>query len=449
MHNLVIIGGGAAGLSAALEARKINGEANIILISNEKLFYSPCSLPFVIGGYIEGFEKITGNLAEICEEIKIKCVIDEVREIDTENKKVSTKEEGEFPYNSLVIATGGIPFRPPIPGIDKDNIFNLKDIHDAKRILERIPGSKKAAVVGGGAVGIEIAASLRKRGLDVTLIEYCENLLVKSFDADMSSQVKEKLQEEGINVITGRGVEEFIGEGRVTGVKAGQIYEADMVVLGTGVRADGRLAEDAGIETVKGAIKTDGFMQTNINNVYAAGDCTFSVSLITFKPTLSQLGTSAMRQGKAAGANAVGGYAIVEGVLNSMVLKIFDLEIGRTGLTGEDTKMDGFHTVVGKIKTTTKATYFPGTESVVVKLIFNALNRRLIGAQVVGKGEGVAEKIDLCALAIQNNNTMEDLMKLKYCYTPPLTPIDNAIVDAAENAHRKTLRIKEVRKRRF
>ncbi len=450
MHDLVVIGGGGAGLTAALTAKKLNWEANITLISNTDVYYSPCALPFVISGEIPHFDNIIHNLKNLCEEIHINCVIDTAVEIDINRNIVKTESGKEFGYKSLIIATGGIPRTLNIEGSKLDGIFTLQKIEDAKRILERVKHSRRVAVIGGGAIGVEIASALRKRCLEVTLIEKCDHLFPGSFDTDFSDIIRNALRDEGITIITGRSVDKFVGDDYVEGVLIGNYkISVDMVVLGVGLKPNAVLAERAGIKTVNGAIQVDGWMQTNVKGVYAAGDCIFTKSLVTGRPTLSQLGTSAIRQGRVAGTNAVGGYATIEGVLNSMILKIFDLEMGRTGLTEKEAKESGIEIITGKIKTTTKAPYFPGAEDIFVKLVFNKLNRKLIGAQIVGGGEGVADKIDLCAFAIQNYSTMDDLMKLKYCYTPPLTPINNAIVDAAENAYRKLARLKEIRRKSF
>ena len=189
-------------------------------------------------------------------------------------------------------------------------------------------------------------------------------------------------------------------------------------------------------------------MQTNIKDVYAAGDCICARCLVTGRPIPSQLGTTAIRQGMVAATNAVGGYETMEGVLNSMVLKILDLHVGRTGLTEMEAMECGMNITVGRIKAETKAEYYPGGKEIHVKLIFNSVNQEIIGAQIIG-GEMVAEKIDLIALAISQNAKIEDLMKLEYCYTPPLAPSHNPVVLAAENAFKKLERGKEVRRRKF
>jgi len=437
-------------LTSALTAKKLNWDANITIISKDELSYSPCSLPFVLSGEIQSFDAIGHDLKNICENSHINCIIDKAVEIDLEEKRVSTRKEGDFPFKSLVIATGGRPRKLDVDGSDLKGIYTLQNIEDGKKILEKATDSKKAVVVGGGAVGVETAAALRKRGLEVSIVEMCDQLFGHCFDQSYSGIIKKTLEDEGITILTGKSTDGFMGDKWVDSVNVGgKDVPADFVVVGVGLIPNGELAEKAGIKTFKGAIQVDGWMQTNVDGVYAAGDCVLTHSLITGQPICSQLGTSASRQGKIAGSNAVGCYAAMEGVLNSMVLKLFDMEIGRTGLTESDARCMEIPIISGKVKTTTKPQYFPGAEDLYVKLVFKEINRQIIGAQIVGSGEGVADKIDLCAYAIQKNSTIDDLMKLKYCYTPPLAPINNAIVDAAENAYRKITRLREVRRRKF
>ncbi|HEX54817.1 MAG: pyridine nucleotide-disulfide oxidoreductase [Candidatus Altiarchaeales archaeon] len=448
MRNLVIVGGGEAGFISAITAKKTNPRVNITLINDSKEFYSPCALPFVISNEV-GIEDIVDDLEEMCRESGINCVIDTVVLIDTKNRVVKTKNGHEFRYDSLIIATGGTPFIPKIPGIELDGVHTLKTIEDARRIMEVIKGVKNAVVIGGGAIGVEISAALRKRNLNVTLVEICEHLLPKALDPEFSAIVERKLSENGINLLLNSKVDEIIGENRVDSVIVnGDEIKAEIVVIGTGVIPRVELVRDCGIEIFGRGIKTDGFMRTNIENVYAAGDCVDSRSLLTGKLMLSQLATTALRHAMTAGTNAVGGYATFEGVLNSMLLKVFDIEIGRTGLTENDARENEIETITGVARGTTRSHYFPGSKEILVKLIFNELNRSIIGAQIIG-GEGVAGKIDLIAFAIVNNARIEDLIKLKYCYTPSSAPPRNVIVLAAENARRKLQRREEERKRKF
>ncbi len=446
MEEIVIIGGGGAGLTAALAAKR-TGSDNITLITKDHLSYSPCALPFVIGGDIEDFGKISSSIEAICKNSGINCLLEEVLSIDAEKRIVLTKEK-EIRYNKLVIATGGSPAMPPIKGTHLGGVHTLHRIEDAEKIMKAVPKAKTAVVVGGGAIGLEAAAAFIERGLKVTLIEGLEYVLCRLFDPDYCQTVEKKLQDHGIELIKGKFIEEISGAGRVQSVKiAGREIPADIVVMSTGVRPNTKLVEKTGIELVGGGIKTDEYTQTSIKGIYAAGDCTITKSALTGKPVPSLLGTTAIRQGTVAGINAAGEHAVFDGVLNSMLLKLFDLEIGRCGFTEKDAKAEGMETVTGRIKSSTAAEYYPKGKWIEVKLIFNAKDHRLVGAQIAGGG-GVAGKVNLLTFAMSKKATVEDLIKLEYAYTPPLAPSHNPIVLAAENAYRKIKRLEEKDKRK-
>lgn len=442
-EKVLVIGGGAAGFTAALSARKFNRKAGVTLIAKEKEFYSRCSLPFVISGEIENFERVFHDIIEMCENVGINCVVDEVTKISPQEKKVKAKQR-EFSYSSLIIATGSEPCIPPIEGVKREGVFTLKSLEDGGRILDYVGKVKKAVVIGGGAIGVEIASALWNLDLEVTIVELLPCLLPTCFSPDSSEKIKERLKKEKIKVVTKSSVEKILGKKKVSGVLVeGKEIPCQMVVIGAGVKPNVKLAQEVGMNIEKEGIKVNERMETSLPGIFAAGDCTCFKNLITGKPMPSQLGTTAIRQGKVAGVNAVGGNEKLEGVLNSLVLKILDLEVGKTGLNEKEAKEEGFSTVMGKIKTTTREDYYPGTKDLWVKLIFNPENEKILGGEIIG-GEGVAEKMDLISFAIQKNSTIEDLLKLDYCYTPPIISAHNALVLAAENAQRK---LKIIRRR--
>jgi NADH oxidase (H2O2-forming) len=448
MSDLVVIGGGGAGLTAAFTARKINPKVTVTLISSTDVTYSPCALPFVVGGEIPSFDAIVEDLALACKKSGIRFVHDSAKAIDIKEKTVDTEKSGRFKYDSLVIATGGFPTKPPIKGIDKENIFTLYSIEDGKRILEKAKKSKHAVVVGGGAIGLESVVALRELGLHVTLVEGFPHVLSRFFDPEYCEIIEAKFRSKGVDIVLGSFVEEITGGKEVKGVKvAGREIPADLIIMAAGVKPDARLAEKAGLALECGGIKTDWMLQSSAEGVYAVGDCACSKSMITHKPGLSMLGTTAVRHGTIAGMNSVGESVPFEGILGSMALKLFDLKIGRIGLTENEAKEDGREPVCGRMKSTTKAKYYADHEEVDVKLIFSAADRRIVGAQVIGGA--VTKKVDLVALAIAKRATVEDILGLGYSYTPPLAPSHNVIVMAAENAYRKLKRKETERKKRF
>jgi len=446
MDDIVIIGGGGAGLTAALAAKK-SGAGSITLITKDLRSYSPCALPFVLGGEIESFDKMTSGIEDICRMSGIKCVIASAEGIDTKKKTVKTKA-GEISYGKLILASGGSPVIPPIKGANLAGVYNMHRIEDAEKVMDAMKCAKNAVVVGGGAIGLECAAAFVEKGIKVTLIEGLEYVLFRLFDPDYCQLIEKNLEDHGIDLIKGKFIEEIAGDTTVRTVKvAGKEIPADLVILSTGVRPNVKLLENSGIEMLNGGIKTDEHCETNVKGVYAAGDCSITKSILTGKPVASLLGTTAVRQGMVAGMNAAGEHAVFEGVLNSMLLKVFDQEIGRCGLTERDAKAEGMEVVTGRIKSSSIAEYYPGGKPIDLKLIFNAKDKLLVGAQIVG-GAGIAEKVNSLTLALSKKATVEELTRMEYAYTPPLAPSHNAIVLAAENAHRKIKRLEEREKRK-
>jgi NADH oxidase (H2O2-forming) len=263
-------------------------------------------------------------------------------------------------------------------------------------------------------------------------------ILPAMLDLDMAKQIKEMLQQKGILVLTEKRVEEIIGDDNAAGVIAGgEEIKADVLMSAFGVRANTKLASEAKIALgATGAIKTNSRMETNIEDIFAAGDCAEVPNLITHQPSCSQLGTIAVRQGKVAGTNAGGGYALFEGVLASAVTRLFNTEVGSTGLTVNAAKKARIETVTGTISSKTKADYFPGAKPIRIKLVIEKESQRLIGAQIIG-GEEVTQRVNALSFAIQKHMTVRELAKADTAYAPPLCETWEPIVLAAEIALRK------------
>ncbi|MEM4699850.1 MAG: FAD-dependent oxidoreductase [Candidatus Nezhaarchaeales archaeon] len=441
---IVIVGGGAAGLDAALSARRTSRDAEVTIISEEpRPAYSRCALPFVIGGDIEGFDRIVIYKPEFYRMMRIGLKLStSVVEVDAGNKVVRAMGPGgveeRVPYDALILATGARAALPPIKGREKRGVHPLRTIDDASAILQRAMGAKSAVVVGAGLVGLEAAEGLVKRGVKVTVVEALSQVLRPILDEDMAKLVQSSIAAHGVRLMLNTKVDEILGDEAVRAVAAGgEVIEADLVVIATGVRANVDLAAKAGCKLgVTGGIKVDSRMMTSVPDIYAAGDCVESIHLVTKQPTLCQLGTVAVKQGKVAGINAAGGYATFPGVLGSTVSKLFGLEVGFTGLTVWQAKQAGLDVVVGSAAWRTRAEYYPGGKDIRVKLIFERESMKLIGAQIIG-GEGVAGRIDGLSLAIQAGMTAYDLSKADTCYTPPLADTWSPITLAAEAALRR------------
>ncbi len=437
---IVIIGAHAAGVDAASAARKTDRTAEITLITEEKnAGYSRCGLPFVLGGQIPSFSSLIVFPPSFYQMMKLTLKTEtRVTAVNTGNKTIDTADKTgkteTISYDSLIMATGASPFMPPIKGKEKQGIHSLRTLEDGERIDQAIKnGAKTAVVMGAGLIGLETAIAFHERGLKTTVVELLPQILPLMLDADMAKLVQEILQQKGINILTSRGVEEFLGEEKVAGIVAGgEQITADLFVSAFGVRANTQLAANAGIALGDTkAIKTNARMETSVKDVYAIGDCAEATHIVTLKPALPQLGTVAVRQGKVAGINAAGGYALFTGVLGSAVTRLFDTDVGVTGLTETAAQRARIETVTGSIASKTKADYYPGALPIKVKLVVEKESERIIGAQIIG-GEEVTQRINAISFAIQKQMTVRELAKADTAYAPPLCETWEPLVLAAE-----------------
>lgn len=446
-RRIVVIGAHAAGVDAASAARRTDRKAEITLLTRQKQAgYSPCGIPFVLGRHIPSFGKLIVFPQSYFRMMKLNLMLETTAtNIDTENKKVEIKDkmgkEDTLEYDNLIVATGASPFIPPIKGHKKQGIRVLRTIEDGKRIDQAINnGIRKPVVMGAGLIGLETAVALKERGLEPIVVELLPQILPAMLDADMAKDVQEMLEEQGLNIMVSSGVEEFLGADKVTGIVAGgKRIDSDLIIAAFGVRANTELAKKAGIALGETrGIKTNLRMETNVEDVYACGDCVESINLVTKRPTLCQLGTAAVRQAKVAGTNAAGGYAVFPGVLGSAVTKFFDTEIGVTGLTEFFAKKAGLETVVGKITSKTRPEYYPDGLPIKIKIVINKESHRIVGGQIVG-GEEVTQRINALSFGMQKHMTVEELAKADTAYAPPLNETWEPMVLAAEIALRKLL----------
>ena len=443
-RKIIIIGAHAAGTDAASAARKTDRSAEITVITNQKVAgYSPCGIPFVLGRHISSFEDLIVFPPSYYQMMKIDLRLETTaKKINVEDKTVEIEDKNgkseTLQYDSLILATGAYPFVPPIKGRERKGVFTLRTLEDGKRINQALEKAKSAVVIGAGLIGLEAAVSFVERGLKTTVVELLPQVCPAMLDKDTARLVQKHLEEKGLKVVTGKGVDEILGDDHVSGVSvAGEEIPADLVIVATGVRPNVQLAKEAGIAIGETrGIKTNMRMETSVKDVYAAGDCAESVNLITKRPMLSQLGTTAVRQGKVAGINAAGGYSVFMGCLGSCVTKLFDLEIGATGLTGFAASRAGIETVAGTITSKTRADYYPGGKPVRVKIIVDKDTERIVGGQIVG-GEEVTQRINALSFAIQKQMTVRELAKADTCYAPPVNETWEPMVLAAEIAIRR------------
>ena len=439
-RRVIVVGANAAGVEAASAARKKDRAAEITLITQEKYAgYSRCGLPFVIGGHIKEFTDLVVYPPAYFQMLKLTLKNETtVTSINTKEKTVTyTTKEGvteTMAYDSLVLATGADAFMPPIKGREKQGILSLRTLEDGERIRAAAKaGAKSAVIMGAGLIGLEVGVGLIEQGLKVTVVEMLPQILPQLLDADMAKLVQEHLEEKGMRILTSKGVEEFLGENKVTAVMAGgEKIEADLFISAFGVRANTKLAVESGIPLGETrAIKTNARMETDVKEVYAVGDCAEAPNIITHKPMCAQLGTIAVRQGKVAGANAGGDYSQFTGILASAVTRLFEIEAGNTGLTETSAIRNRIEVVVGAISSKTKADYFPGAKPIKVKLVVEKESQRIIGGQVIG-GEEVTQRINCLSFAIQKGMTVRELAKADTAYAPPLCETWEPMVLAAE-----------------
>jgi NADPH-dependent 2,4-dienoyl-CoA reductase/sulfur reductase-like enzyme len=369
-------------------------------------------------------------------------VLHEVTEIDLKNRRVlvrslAEKKEWWEAYDHLMIATGAVPVRPALPGTDARGIYGLHSLESGIRVRTAVDteNPKKAVVIGGGYIGLEMAEALMMRGLDVSLVEQADEVM-NTLDPDMGALVSDALLKVGVKLFRGETFEGAeVSDGRVRAVVTNnRTIPADIVILGLGVRPNTELAERAGIALgVRKAVKVNDRMQTEIPGVWAAGDCAESFHLVSRRPVHIALGTIANKQGRVAGINLGGGYATFQGVLGTAVSKICNMEVARTGLQEKEIHALGLEFVVGRIESMTRASYYPNSGKITVKALAEKGSGRLLGAQIVGV-EGAAKRIDIFATALHAGFTVEDMINLDLSYAPPYSSVWDPVHIAARRA---------------
>ena len=443
-ERMVVIGGVAAGMSAAAKARRVNREMEIVAYEKSGyVSYGSCGIPYFIKGDIEDVPDLVVRTPEQFARSGIEVhVHHEVLKVDTEGRTVlvrdlETGQEFGDHYDKLILTTGGRATKPPIPGIDLKHIYTLRVVEDAVAVRsflrERKP--ERAVIVGGGYIGLEMAEALSPYVSDLTVVEMLPQVL-PNMDEEFATMAAEEIQRNGVKLALESPVEAFYGRnGEVRAVIAGgKTYPADLVILSVGVRPNAALARDAGIALgPTGAVAVNDRQETNVPGVYSAGDVAEAYHLVTGKPAYIPLGTTANKQGRVAGENAAGGKATFGGVVGTAVVKVFGLEVARTGLTVREAEKEGFDVATATIKSISRAHYYPGHKPLHVKLVFERGTKRLLGAQMVGQ-EGAALRIDVLAAALHAHWTVEDVGNLDMAYAPPFAPVWDPILIAANVA---------------
>ena len=443
---IVVIGANAAGAKAASKAKRINPEADVTLIDRGIFIsYGACGIPYFVSDTVPDVKELMSTQTGVVRDAhffkKVKGVTvktnTEVSRIDREAKtvhllKTDTLEKTLLEYDRLILATGSSPFIPKISNVDLKNILTVKSIEDAELLKNSAISGNRACIVGGGLIGLETAEALQQNGMNVTVIEMQGQLLPGVLDREMAFIVEKQLRLQGVTVMTGCRVTGFVGKSVVEKVLIGeQELLADLVVLAPGVTPNVGLATAAGIETgVTGAIAVDARLCTNDPNIYACGDCCETTHLITGKKVHIPLGSTANKQGRVAGINAAGGDATFAGVIGTSIIRVFNINAGKTGLTETEARANGFDIETVLSPAYDKAHFFPGAKPIVLKLIAEKATGRLLGLQAVGEG-AVDKRLDAAATAITFHSTAEQLSQIDLAYAPPYSAaMDNLIVAA-------------------
>lgn len=440
-YDILIIGGDAAGMSAASQARRTSGTVSIgVFDRGPHVSYAACGMPYYIADDVREPESLVAiDVNDYIEKRNIGIFTNaEATSVDFGGKIVTIRTGGKtesISYNKLVIATGARPLAPPIPGLDNAGIFYLRALSDAisikNFITEKRPGS--GIIIGGGFIGLEMAETLRRHGIGTTILEKFESVAM-TMSPEVRGIIRETLLRNGVAVRTGVSIDRITrsGERLTVNTDAGG-FEADFILVSVGIApATGFLAQTGLRMNERGAIIVDEYSRTNISDVYAAGDCATVRSLITGKDIYMPLGTTANKQGRAAGIHAAGGETdLLRGVVGSQLVKVFDLEVGKTGLNASDAVREG---IIAESKVTTwrsRSGYYPGSSEITITLTKNAVTGEIIGGEVAGT-DGAAHRTNIIAVAITAKMKIPDLAYCDLGYAPPFSPVWDPVNAAAQ-----------------
>lgn len=444
---LVVVGGVAAGMSAASRARRLDPDLGIEVFERSGFVsYGSCGLPYFISGMVREAGELVVYTPEFFQRkrniaVHVKHEVTAIHPDDRylEVRDLVTGRERQVEFDTLILATGARPVKPPIPGLDLEGVYFLRLVEDGMAIRERAralvaQGRRHAVIIGGGYVGLEMAEALTATGMEVAIVERLPQVM-PNVDPEMAALIHDELRRHGVALYLGEEARGVLGEGgRVRALEtSARTLPADLVLVAVGVRPNSELAAAAGIELGAGrAIRVDEHMRTSHPAVYAAGDCADTVHRLTGERVYVPLGTTANKQGRVAGENAAGGSARFPGVLGTAIAKVFDLGVARTGLTLREAKVAGLQAEATTIRHGSRAHYYPGSGQLHVRLVYGE-DHRLLGAQMVGPVDAVL-RIDTLVAAIDAGMTVEQLYDLDLAYAPPFAPVWDPVLIAARQA---------------
>ncbi|MFJ3646515.1 FAD-dependent oxidoreductase [Streptomyces murinus] len=447
-ERLVVVGGDAAGMSAASQARRLKGPEELEIVAFERghfTSFSACGIPYWVGGAVPERDDLIARTPEEhrARDIDLR-LRTEVTELDVAGQRVRARDlesgtESWTSYDKLVIATGARPVRPELPGADAPGVHGVQTLDDGQALIDTLTRAKgrRAVVVGAGYIGVEMAEALIDRGFEVTVVNRGEQPM-STLDPDMGRLVHRAMEGLGITMVNGTEVTEILtgADGRVRAVATRHAeYPADVVVLGIGVLPETALARAAGLPLgAHGGLLTDLAMRVRGHeDIWAGGDCVEVLNLVSGQEQYVPLGTHANKHGQVIGSNAGGGYATFPGVVGTAVSKVCDLEIARTGLREKDARRVGLEFEAVTIESTSRAGYYPGASPMTVKMLAERRTGRLLGVQIVGR-EGAAKRVDIAAVALTARLTVEQMTALDLGYAPPFSPVWDPVLVAARKA---------------
>jgi NADH oxidase (H2O2-forming) len=449
---VLIIGLGTGGLYASRSAQRFNRKTQITIIEKRAYhMFSPCGIPYAIEGVVGSFEELKHSVPTTRSlQIRLK---HEATEIDAEERKVKiknleTEEEEWLEYDKLILATGSRAKILPIPGANEflgKGMYIVTNPEEGEILRDVALKSKTAAVIGGGAIGMEIALALKHLGVKVHITKRSEPSLPRNLDPDMGKILTDHLLEKGLNVYFGKGIDSINGADKVESVTiGGEAIPVDFVVMSAGIDSNIDLAVEAGVECERGSIKTNKKMETNVPDIYAIGDNCWTHNMIDDSPARTALATTAYRQAMVAGVNVAGGDKEYEGTLGTFVTSVGDLEVSATGYNTSMAEAAGFKVISGRANTVNKPTWIPGAKDISVKVVADIETGRLLGGQSIGV-EGTDWRINMIALGIRKGMTLEEFASVELAYCPPVSELYDPLLMATDVALR---RLQGARRRR-
>jgi len=443
MPHLLVIGGSDAGISAALRAREVNPAFEVtVVVADRYPNYSICGLPFWLAGQVSDWRDLAHRTAGELEGQGIRLLLEHTAQaIDPAGGTVAVIDGNgrshHMAYDRLVIGTGAVPVRPRIEGLDQPGVFFLRTMADGfaleRYLTAHVPAS--ASVIGAGYIGLEMADALAHRGIEVTVVEYLPSML-GTLDPSLGRVVSQELERNGVTVRTGVAVEAITRREQrlIVAGSEGLRLETDVVLVAAGVRPEAGLAAAAGVQTgQKGAIVVNQAMETNVSDVYAAGDCVETYHHLLGRNVYLPLGSTAYKLGRVVGENAVGGEARYAGTLGTQVVKVFDLVAARTGLRDGEASAAGLNPRTVQTETWDHKVYYPGAHTLYLRITGDRVTGQLLGAQIVGhRTAEVSKRVDVVAAALFNRMAVEALNDVDLSYTPPLSSPWDAVQMAAQ-----------------